>query len=491
MDIVARQVDSNKIEGRLSGINTFIDRFISTWMGFILLLSDLMSLILSGSLGLLIWSIFQKKLVLPSLLGILLYIFIMVVIYAIVGLYPAVGRNPVEEIRLTFISTTGAFLLFGTLSFYLHNFWGYSRASLGLAWLFALILIPVLRNAFRSLFSSLGLWGEPIAFIGYGEYGHHIKKFLEENPNYGYRPAVIIDGFSPVDLTVIQNIEFQKSRVLPSKYMDILDGIKTAFLITQDLPKEFLNDVIKGHWYKFQNMILISEGQNSGSAWIKTLDLGGMLGLKIQQNLSDGFQRNIKRMIDLLLVVLTSPFLLAIFILLIIFVRLDSRGPVIYRQKRVGKDGKEFMIWKFRTMAADADQMLEKYFDTYPEYRTEWNDSKKIKKDPRVTNAGKILRRLSLDELPQIYNILRGEMSVVGPRPIMEEEIQYYDDSYSLYTRVKPGLTGLWQVSGRNDVSYEQRVSLDDYYVNNWSIWLDIYILFRTIKAVLTGKGAY
>jgi Undecaprenyl-phosphate galactose phosphotransferase WbaP len=491
MEIVARQVDTNKKEGRFSSVTTFLSQFTSTWMGFVLLFSDIMSLILAGDLALLLWSYFNKNFALPSVIGIILYIFIIIVVYAIAGLYPAVGISPVEEIRLTVISTTAVFLLFGTVSFYLDDFGRYSSVSIGLAWIFALIFVPIIRNIFRSLFSSLGLWGEPIAFIGYGELGNRIKIFLDEYPKYGYRPTVIVDGFSAVDPTLLKNIKFQRSKALPLKDIHLLDRIKTAIIITPDLPKEFLNEVIEGRWHKFRHLIVITDVQNGGSAWIKTQDLGGVLGLKIQQNLSNGVQKYVKRTVDLLMVILASPFLFVLFSLLILLVRLDSRGPVIYRQKRLGKDGKEFIIWKFRTMAVDADQMLEKYFASHPELKTEWNDRKKIRNDPRVTRAGRILRRLSLDELPQIYNIVRGEMSMVGPRPIVEEEIHYYNDCYNLYTRVKPGLTGLWQVSGRNDMSYQQRVSLDEYYVNNWSIWLDFFILFQTIKAVLTGKGAY
>ena|SRR4030042_3160407 len=491
MEVVARRVETSKKIGRFSGLNTFLGRFTSTWMGLVLFISDVMSLILSGGLAIFLWSLFQKNLGLPSFVGIILYILIIIVVYVSAGLYPAVGMSPVEEIRLTIMSTTGVFVLFGALSFYLHNVGQYSRGALGLAWIIALVVVPLLRNLFRSLFSSIGLWGEPIAFIGYGDFGSRIKQFLDENPKYGYRPSVIIDGFSLIDSSSLPSIKFQRNKFLPSKNIHLLDGIKTAILITQDLPKEFLNEVIEGRWYKFHQMIVITDNQNGGSAWIKTQDLGGLLGLKIQLNLSNGIQKKIKRTVDLLLIVLSSPLLLVLFSILIILVRLDSRGPAIYRQKRLGKDGKEFMIWKFRTMAVDADQMLEKHFETHPELRTEWDDRKKIRNDPRVTRVGRILRRLSLDELPQIYNIVRGEMSIVGPRPIVDEEIQYYNDSYYLYTRVKPGLTGLWQVSGRNDMSYEQRVSLDEYYVKNWSIWLDIYILFQTIKAVLTGKGAY
>ena len=149
------------------------------------------------------------------------------------------------------------------------------------------------------------------------------------------------------------------------------------------------------------------------------------------------------------------------------------------------------MAWKFRSMAADASQALEHCLTANPALREEWQRNHKLRNDPRVTRIGRFLRRTSLDELPQLWNILRGQMSFVGPRPIVREEISRYGESYALYKKVTPGLTGLWQVSGRNNTSYQQRVSLDLYYIRNWSPWLDLYILARTVTAVLFARGAY
>ena len=142
-------------------------------------------------------------------------------------------------------------------------------------------------------------------------------------------------------------------------------------------------------------------------------------------------------------------------------------------------------------MVNSASEGLEQYFDARPELREEWRKFQKLRDDPRVTPLGKFLRRMSLDELPQIWNIIRGQMSFVGPRPILGEGIPRYGEGFALYKKVTPGLTGLWQVSGRNNLSYEQRVNFDLYYVRNWSIWLDLYILARTVKVVLNGEGAY
>ena len=164
---------------------------------------------------------------------------------------------------------------------------------------------------------------------------------------------------------------------------------------------------------------------------------------------------------------------------------------MLYRQRRLGKDGKSFDVFKFRTMRQDADEVLARYLEENPGLREEWEKDRKLKHDPRITRVGHFLRKSSLDELPQLLNVVRGEMSLVGPRPIVEDEIVKYGEVYADYCRVRPGITGLWQVSGRNNTTYEERVSLDRYYVTNWCIWMDLWILARTFPVVLTGYGAY
>ena len=186
------------------------------------------------------------------------------------------------------------------------------------------------------------------------------------------------------------------------------------------------------------------------------------------------------------------PIFLILFAVIAIFIKLDSRGPVIFKQKRIGKDGKPIYIYKFRTMYVNAEEKLKKLLKDNPDLRSEWEQSRKLKNDPRVTRVGKILRKTSLDELPQIINILKGEMSFVGPRPVLQEELdKYYKEFARFYYIVKPGITGLWQVSGRNDIDYERRVKLDVFYITNWTLWLDIIILIKTFKVVLKKEGAY
>jgi Undecaprenyl-phosphate galactose phosphotransferase WbaP len=198
-----------------------------------------------------------------------------------------------------------------------------------------------------------------------------------------------------------------------------------------------------------------------------------------------------KRLCDILgssiLSILSLPFML----LVALAIRLTSKGPILFKQIRIGKGNRAFTALKFRTMYSNADQRLHDYLEKEPTLREEWESVQKLKHDPRVTPIGRFLRRFSLDELPQIWNVLLGDMSLVGPRPIVLNEIEKYGSDYAAYERVRPGLTGLWQVSGRNDTTYQQRVDFDAHYVKNWSLWFDVKILLRTFRAVISGVGAY
>jgi Undecaprenyl-phosphate galactose phosphotransferase WbaP len=220
-------------------------------------------------------------------------------------------------------------------------------------------------------------------------------------------------------------------------------------------------------------------------------ELGGEVGFEISQQLFHTNARVIKRTLD---VALSLPALLGLgplLAVLAVVIKISSPGPVFFGHVRLGRNGRNFAALKFRTMFQNGDALLEEHFKTHPEDFTLWQRDQKLRKDPRITPIGKWLRRLSLDELPQLWNVAIGEMSLVGPRPIVEAEVPKYGSGYELYSRVYPGITGLWQVSGRNNTTYQERVTLDEYYVRNWSIWLDLYILIRTFRTVLIADGAY
>lgn len=199
----------------------------------------------------------------------------------------------------------------------------------------------------------------------------------------------------------------------------------------------------------------------------------------------------VKVVFDYVLTFFGTIAIIPILALVALWIYIDSPGPVIFSHTRIGKDGKAFPCYKFRTMCVDSQETLEALLASDIAVRTEWNRDFKLKNDPRITRSGAFLRKTSLDELPQIFNVLMGEMSLVGPRPIIAEELERYGEHKAEYLSVKPGITGLWQVSGRNDIGYDERVRLDSWYVNNWSMWGDIVILFKTFAVVINNKGAY
>ena len=200
-----------------------------------------------------------------------------------------------------------------------------------------------------------------------------------------------------------------------------------------------------------------------------------------------------KRPFDLIFSLLALLLLGPIMLFIAILIKITDRGPVFYTHERVGYKGKKIKVLKFRSMYPDADKRLKEILEKDPKAKEEWEKTFKLKNDPRVTPIGKFLRKTSLDELPQFFNVLKGDMSIVGPRPVVEEELKkYYKEKAEIYKSVKPGITGYWQVEGRSDVEdYEERVQMDEWYVKNQSFWLDIKIILKTIKVMLTGKGAY
>jgi lipopolysaccharide/colanic/teichoic acid biosynthesis glycosyltransferase len=204
-----------------------------------------------------------------------------------------------------------------------------------------------------------------------------------------------------------------------------------------------------------------------------------------------GVGRRLKRVVDLVVSGLAIIVLSPVYVVTAIIIKLDSPGPVFYRHRRLGRNMRELRIFKFRTMHRDADKRLKALLDSDPALKKEFEERFKLRNDPRVTRAGRFLRKLSIDELPQFFNIVAGQMSFVGPRPIVDDEVKYYKERSLVMFRVPPGATGRWQVSGRNDTSYDSRVQMDTSYVQQWTFWEDLKIILKTPKAVLSRKGSY
>jgi Undecaprenyl-phosphate galactose phosphotransferase WbaP len=250
---------------------------------------------------------------------------------------------------------------------------------------------------------------------------------------------------------------------------------------------EFSKDLLR----LFRYVIFVSYTNWMDGASISTRDYEGLIGVEAHKNTLNAVDIVIKRAMDILLSFLLGVFALPVLALAAVLIWLDSPGPIFYAHPRIGKAGRRIKIYKLRTMVTDACSILEKHLRMHPEARQEWEQNGKLRSDPRITRIGRYLRKYSIDELPQLLNVLKGDLSLVGPRPLPEDQVHHYRDKLDVYKSVQPGVTGIWQVSGRSHTSYEERVRFDVYYVRNWSFWLDLYILLRTVWAVINTDGAY
>jgi Undecaprenyl-phosphate galactose phosphotransferase WbaP len=414
--------------------------------------------------------------------------FSQIVIYWLFGLYPGTGLHPVVELRQASIGTT---LLFA--AFFVADLLNRNGQSHGLVagYLCAILAVPLARFEARSLSSRFDWWGQPLLVFGAGPPAVSQYQYFRSHLKLGLRPVGMVDDRRP---------EGGAAGAEPPGYLGSFDRAgwiardREVFWAIVAMPERELSEVrevVDTHASGIPHVLVVSGLTWLPCLWNRVQDCGGALGIRMSADLLLPLPRATKRLMDIGFVVVGGLASVALITGIGVLIKLGSRGPIFYAQNRIGQGARRFRVWKFRTMVVDADKVLEEHLARDPRLREEWAQNHKLRDDPRVTWVGRLLRRTSLDELPQVWNIVRGEMSVVGPRPIVQAEISKYESSFELYTRVRPGITGLWQVSGRNHTTYPERVSLDSYYVKNWSPWLDLYILARTIKVVLRGEGAY
>lgn len=395
--------------------------------------------------------------------------------------YPGAGVNPIEELRrLTLSITAGYLLLFAFLSLS-RTSESFTRAGLVGGWFLSILLLPVFRYFTRSLLKKFDAGMIPVIIAGAGLTGTMLHEELKKDRFYGFRVIGFLDdnpdrARAPVLGPIHDAIPLAKER-------------SCTYLITC-MPLPEVNRRINAWLHYFHYVLIVPDNRVFPIMWAYPVNLYGFSGLEIGNRLRRKLFRIGKLVTECVLSFLAIVCLLPLFCLLALAVKLTSPGPIFYRAERLGQNGKKIRVLKFRTMYRDADKKLAKLLAENPDLAAEWAEKFKLDNDPRITPLGKFLRKTSLDELPQFWNVLRGEMSVIGPRPIVEKEVAYYGEHYEVFSRVKPGITGLWQVSGRSETTYERRVALDVYYINNWSVWLDYYIFLKTIKEVLMRTGA-
>jgi len=453
-----------------------------------LVLSDVTALLLSVAIAVGIKALFRGPIEVGSYLQLSPFLLVFLITYMASGLYSGAGIGAPAELRRATLSSSVLFVILAVSTMSLRGAHHYITWTLFIALTLSVGLVPLLRALVRQFCSRASWWGVPAVIFGAGDAGRNVVRALLNDPGLGLNPvAVLDDSESRTELLGVPVLGTAGLAPL------LFEGQRPAYAVfaMPDVPHHRLMSMIDRYGRNFSHILVVPELHGFSSLWVDSKNVGGMVGLEMRQQVLLPDYRLIKGFVDIFIILLGGIVVLPLILLIACWIKLDSRGPVFYSQARIGRHGRRFRAWKFRSMVWNADEMLETHLAAHPELRQEWARDHKLKKDPRVTRAGRFLRRTSLDELPQLWNVLRGEMSLVGPRPITDKEVEKYGSAFELYKKVDGGITGLWQVSGRNDVSYEERVYWDQFYVRNWSIWLDCCILCRTVAVVLLSKGAY
>ena len=359
-------------------------------------------------------------------------------------------------------------------------------------WISSLFVFPVFRFWGKRLLYDMGIRRERVLIIGAGNAGRLVVEGLQREKHMGYDVIGFLDDDKhKLGETIHGKKVFGSVEEFPQFIKEL--GVKTAVIAIPSLPPERLSVLTAGVQNSAVNTMVIPDLK--GIALLNTdlfhLFLEEIFLMNIRNNLKSVTNRLIKRIFDTAASIVFLPVLLPLIAIVGIMIRLETPGSAIYAHDRIGRNGKIFKCYKFRTMRRDAEEKLKEMLESSQVLREEWENSWKLKDDPRVTRIGRFLRKGSLDELPQIFNVIKGEMSLVGPRPYLPRERTEIEENFHVICNAKPGITGLWQVSGRSNTNYKYRVKLDTWYVMNWSLWLDITIIFKTIKVVLKAEGAY
>lgn len=364
-----------------------------------------------------------------------------------------------------------------------------SRGWLAMVWVFSVVSVGGARFIYRRLVYALrrrGAFSRRALIVGGNGEGRVVADQLTSSPSSGLEVVGFVGPLLSADaevegLPVLGGVEDLGDLISDLR-------VKELIVIPTALDREALLNIYR-HWGTNGKVrVRLSSGlYELLTTGVEVKEVGFIPLVSINRLRITGLDAWLKIALDYVVAILGLLLLSPLFLIIAILIRLDSEGSVIYRRRVLGLQGSEFDAYKFRSMVADA----EAYLDSHPRLKEEWEKSGKIKDDPRVTRIGRVLRRYSIDELPQLVNVIKGQMSLVGPRMITPEELRHFGHWQHNLLTVKPGLTGLWQTTGRADLSYEDRVRLDMYYIRNYTIWLDLKLLFKTVWAVIKGKGAF
>ena len=396
-----------------------------------------------------------------------------------------------EKIKIIFRSITIGIVLSIVLMYAGHILNNVSRLFVILSYGFILLYIIVFRYILARTLIKLNVLAIPVLLVGAGKTAELVDVHFSNMPLAMYKIVGFVDD-NPKSDVLANKYEclgkFSDAEAVIKKY-----NIPNVLVCAPGLEPRKLVTLINKLQILVEKVTFVPELFGIPAANIQARGLMNeqTLILEVKNNLAQRRNRLFKRIFDITATVIGGILILPVIAIVAILIYLDSPGPIVFGHKRVGQGGKEFPCYKFRSMVPNAQEALEIYLKENPEAREEWERDFKLKDDPRVTKIGKFLRKTSLDELPQLWNVLIGDMSLVGPRPIVRAEVEKYGEYINDFYLVPPGITGVWQVSGRSDTTYEERVLMDSWYVHNWSVWIDIVYLVKTVFAVIKSKGAY
>lgn len=396
-----------------------------------------------------------------------------------------------DEARRVLLACSLATLVAVALSFASRNVPSMSRLVIAGTWLAAVIAVPIARHHVKRLLSVAGLWNKRVLILGAGDTGRQVGVRVLANPDLGYETVAYVDDDAAKIGTFLDGLPVRGPlSAIPQLIREL--GIKDVVVAMPGLPRQRLLHLVATCEGRVQSIRLVPDLFGLASVGVEAEDLDGVLLLHMRWNLAKPWNLLIKRGFDLAVAATATVALAPLLALTALLIRLDSPGPVLFRQERMGRGRRLFHCVKFRSMHVDGEERLRAHLMGHAQGRDEWERFRKLKAfDPRVTRVGRVMRRLSVDELPQLINVFRNEMSLVGPRPYLPSEAERMDDLRETVLKAPPGITGLWQVSGRSNLTFEQRLRLDEYYVRNWSLWLDLVVLLKTATAVLQRHGAY
>ena len=462
-----------------------------SWATALLVLIDVGSLEVALLLGCLariaLRPVFPVNIGRPQFQGLAIGVLILPIVYYAMGLYPGYGIGAVQRIRSRCYATL---MIFGVLLTWNYIFEDrqWSRGVLLLTAIFALVIPPALEAVLRKLLIRRGLCGEPVVILGAGRTGALVARKLKQEADLGFAPIALLDDDPRKWGMEIDGIPVTGPLSAVRAYEECA---KVVLIAIPGMERQRLSELVQR--LSFPSVIIIPDLFGIQSLWITSRDLDGVLGLEVKKSLLLKSNWLLKRLLDytiaLPLFLLAAP----VMALFAVWIKIQSPGPAFFRQQREGRDGRRLTIYKLRTMHHKADALLEQHLADNPDERRSWQQYYKLRRDPRVIpGVGTFLRRYSLDELPQLWNVLRGDMSLVGPRPFPYYHLESFPEAFrNLRASVMPGLTGFWQVSERSDGDLAVQEAEDSYYIRNWSVWLDIYILIKTASVLISPKGAY